>query len=215
MSIFFAWLLGLSALFPASAAAPAAADEAAVEEEAAEPAEAEDHPSTRNTSKGKLASKNDDLKLRLAEIAKVFKNQMAFAKSELEVWKAFWTKVRDERGLFEMRLAKQRDGFVESLRSLDPRDHGQSLADYETMQNNVMRSFEENQSAKIREFTLDRENKVREFGATQESERARLAQATSDSWEEEKARMNITLPEPVKSSKKKSKGGKDKDKDSE
>lgn len=214
MNILMACLLGTTMIFPVIAADPTHADETVVEEEAVESIEGEAHPPSRKGAKPKPSPKNDDLKLRLAEIAKVFKNQMGFAKSELEVWKEFWTKARDERGLFEMRLAKQRDGFVESLRSLDPRDHGQSLVDYETMQNNVMRSFEENQSAKIREFILERENKIREFGATQESERSRLAQSTQDSWEEEKARMNLTSPEPAKTvNRKKTKGGKDKDKD--
>ncbi len=144
--------------------------------------------------KKKGRSKGDPLKARLAEVSKVHKNQMTFGTKEGEAWKTFWTKLRDERGLFEVRLSKQREGFVDSLRSLDSKDHGQALLDFETMQTNVMKSFEDNQSNKIKEFVSERESRLREFGGAQEAERERLAAASTDAWLMERASLKIEMP---------------------
>lgn len=169
-----------------------ARDEEAVEEEARPRAR-----KPKRAVRAKPSSKSerpDPMKARLAEISQVYKEQISFGGAEFDLWKKFWTKLRDDRGLFEVRLAKQREGFVDSLRSLEAKDHGQSLADFETMQGNTMRSFEERQSFKIKDFIAERQSKLREFGAAQESERARLAQGSESAWVEEKNMLNI---EPV------------------
>lgn len=158
------------------------------------PAKAVHHRKAR----GKPAAdptESDMPKSELADISKVYKSQMAFDGAESELWKNFWTKLRDERALFELRLGKQREGFVDSLRSLDPKDHGQSLLDFETLQNNSMKSFEENHSAKIRDFIAERLAKLKEFGEIQEAERARLAQSSREAWEAERAKLGIALPQ--------------------
>lgn len=166
-----------------------------------EMAEEEARPRARKPKKAVRAKSSkserpDPMKVRLAEISQVYKEQIAFGSAEFDLWKKFWTKLRDDRGLFEVRLAKQREGFVDSLRSLEEKDHGQSLADFETMQGNTMRSFEERQSFKIKDFIAERQSKLREFGAAQESERARLAQTSESAWLEEKNMLNIEPPPP-------------------
>lgn len=187
--LFFVLLAGLGPAVPygsAQADAPAAAEE---EEEAEE---AEPPPSKK---KSKSKAKPDTMKIRLADIARVHKAQLAFGSAAADEWKKFWTKLRDERGLFEVRLGKQRSGFMDSLRSLDSKDHGQSLLDFENMQTNVMKSFEDNQAAMIREFVADRENRLKEFGAAQEAERARMAQDSLQAWNEERSELKIELPD--------------------
>lgn len=214
------WVIGLwlaaspAPAFAQKTAAPAMpqAEAAAEPEEApAEEAQAEEAPVKKKP--GKKAAKSaplDPFKMRLAEISKVHKSQMAFGNTEFEAWRLFWTKLRDERGLFEMRLANERKAFVESLSSLDSKDHAQSLVDYETMQSNKMRSFEESQGVRIKDFVQEREAKLREFGVAQEAERDRMAQASQDAWVEERTMLNIPLPLDKKAAKKEKEREKDK-----
>lgn len=158
-------------------------------------------PPPKQPAKGKP----DQAKLLLAEIAKVHKAQIAFGNAEFEQWRNFWTKLRDERGLYEVRMSKQRQNFMESLRSLDPQDRGQSLADFETLQTNQMRAFEEKQAAKIGDFVNARVERLRSFGVAQESERARLSQASASAWVNQRAQLKIDAGSPEKDSKKASK----------
>lgn len=186
--LFFAILLidlGFPSRF-ASAQGDASAAAEEEEEEAAPP------PAKKGA---KRHSKPDNLKLRKADINRVYKSQIAFGTTEFEEWKKFWTKLGKDRGLFEDRMGKQRVGFLDSLGSLDPKDHGQSLLDFENMQTNVMKSFEDNQAAMIREFVADRENRLKEFGAAQEAERARMAQDSLQTWNEERSELKIELPD--------------------
>lgn len=194
-------VLALAALI----GAPGAAQEEAAEEDEGLPAAEADGgeeapPPLRKKSRrprvAKPEAQPDSLKARLAEISRVYKAQIEFGASEFAIWKNFWTKLRDDRGLFEMRLIKQREGFVDSLRSLASRDHGQSLLDFETMQNNVMKSFEQDQSSRIKEFIAERASRLQEFGARQEEERIRLAQESSFNWDSEKSALNIEVVPP-------------------
>lgn len=191
------------------AAAPAAEAEQAGDEDIEEPSAEEQAPakiSRRKRAKAPAEAPN----VSMADIAKVYKSQIAFGGVENELWKEFWTKLRDERGLFELRLAKQREGFIESLRSLDPKDHGQGLLDFETMQGNAMNSFEENQDRKIKDFIAERLAKLKEFGEIQETQRAQLAEASLKAWGEQRAALGITLPPPPAPKEKAKKGGKKK-----
>jgi hypothetical protein len=198
--LIFAGLIAAHPVFVAAQDAAAPAQQAAgdeggeEEEEAPAPAPAAKKKPAKAPAGPNLAGVSGPMKQRLAEISKVHKNQLAFGAAEGEVWKGFWTKLRDERALFEMRLVKQREGFMESLRSLDARDHYQSLQDFEALQNNVMNSFEESQQAKIAEFIAARESKIKEFGAAQEGERARLAQESTELWDAQKAKLDIQPP---------------------
>lgn len=155
-------------------------------------------PSKKNNKKKlpRVKVKVDAVRGLLSDIARGHRNQIAFGSAEYELWKAFWTKMRDERGLFQVRLSKQREGFLDSLRSLDAKDHGQSLGDFEVMQGNVMKSFEEEQGLKIRNFIAERVAKLQEFGAIQEEERMRLGQISDQAWAEDKAKMNIESAPP-------------------
>lgn len=194
-----AFWLGAAAARAAAPEAAADADEAMEEpEEAAEapaPKPAASSPKVRRKAPPAASSGRDQaLKSRMNEIARIHKEQMAFAAAEMESFKQFWTKMRDERGLFEMRLSKQRENFLESLRSLDASAHGQSLLDFENMQANVMSSFEESATAKISAFVSEREARLREFGSAQELERQRVARLAADAWEEEKRALNLEVP---------------------
>ncbi|MBI5624423.1 MAG: hypothetical protein HY924_11650 [Elusimicrobia bacterium] len=181
-------------------------------EEASDEAAVEPAPARKKGARKAKAAAGDPFQIRVAEIAKVWRAQIAFGKGESESWNEFWTAVRNDRGKFEQRLTNERVAFVDSLKSLDPKDHGQSLLDFETMQSNKMKSFEESQATKIKDFIQQKESRLREFGLAQEAERERLAQASVDSWVEERSLLNISLPppgaDPRDEREKKDKGGK-------
>lgn len=195
----------------ALAAEPAAEAEAAAAE-GGEEAAPEAAPVKKKARKGKAAA-GDPFQMRVNEIAKVYKAQIVFGKTEADAWNEFWTTIRNERGKFEQRLTNERVAFVDSLRSLDPKDHGQSLLDFETMQANKMKAFEESQSVRIKDFIQQKEGRLREFGIAQEAERERLAQASLDSWTEERALLNISLPVPDGRASRKERKDKEKEKE--
>lgn len=121
------------------------------------------------------------IKRRVAKINDRHKARMDFLAKESDIWNSFWTKVRDERKLFEIRLARQLLDLFESLSSLDANDHALTMADFEKMQNNVVKSFETQQKQKLAEFFAARERRWREFVSQQERERADfLAEAPAD-----------------------------------
>lgn len=165
-------------------------------------------PAVLSARRGKV--KLSPTKQMLAAIGKVYKERVAFAEDEITLWRTFWKKVRDERGQFAVRMEKQRAGFIDSLRSLDSGFHYSSLEDFENLQGNMRRSFEEDQSARIQEFMAQRESNLKDFGIAQESERARLEGASLDAWIAAKEALNI---EPISEKELKARGrGRDKKK---
>ncbi len=139
-------------------------------------------------------AKRDPVKERLTDISKVYKDRVAFAVSEKTAWDAFWKKIRDDRGQFEVRLDKQRSGFIDSLGSVPVGDHYRTLGDFEKLQRNMMASFEADLSARIQEFMATRLANLKEFGITVESERSRLELASLEVWEERKDLLQIEPP---------------------
>lgn len=123
------------------------------------------------------------VKRRVNKINERHKARMDFLAKESDIWNNFWTKVRDERKLFEIRIGRQMLDLFESLSSLNPEDHAVSMADFERMQANVIKSFETQQRQKLSEFFAAREARWREFVAAQERERADfLAEGPTD-WQ--------------------------------
>lgn len=126
------------------------------------------------------------LRDRLGKIEEHHKTRMDFLAKEAETWNSFWNKIRDERKIFEVRITRQTMDLFESLASLDPRDQPQTIADFEKMQGNVIKSFEMQQKQKTDEFFAAREARWKDFAAGQEQEREQfLAEAESD-WQQSK-----------------------------
>src|SRR5581483_6551522 len=59
------------------------------------------------------------LKDRLSKIQDAHKARMDFFDQEREHWETFWTKIRDERRKFEIRMTRQSLDFAESVQTLD------------------------------------------------------------------------------------------------
>lgn len=127
------------------------------------------------------------LKQRLAAIRAGNKAQIEFSSSDAQRWQEFWTKVKDERELFELRVAKQRLNVFESLDSLEPAEHGKTIADFERMQSNVLRSFESTQRAKVAAFFAAQMERTKAFAAKQEKDRASFAEEAEASWRQLKS----------------------------
>lgn len=129
------------------------------------------------------------LKDRLAKISLHHKQRMDYFAKEAETWNSFWTKVKDERRVFEIRMTRQTLDLFESLASLNKSDHPATISDFEKMQGNVVKSFEQQQKSKMAEFFSAREERWRDFAAEQERERSEfLAEATSD-WQQSKTKL--------------------------
>jgi hypothetical protein len=180
-TLLFALALALlAAANPAHAAAPAKKKKKA-------PADTED-----KMEELKAASSVDKkrfeayLKDRLSKINDHHQERMDFLAKEADTWNSFWSKVRDERKVFEIRITRQTLDLFESLASLDPKDHATTIADFEKMQGNVVKSFEMQQKLKMTEFFAAREARWKDFAAAQETERTDfLAQASAD-WQQSK-----------------------------
>jgi hypothetical protein len=123
------------------------------------------------------------VKRRVSKIMDHHKARMDFLAKESEIWTSFWTKVRDERKLFEIRIARQMLDVFESVSSLDPGDQANSLGDFEKMQSNVIKSFETQQKQKLSEFFAARDQRWKEFVAQQERERSDFLAESPADWQ--------------------------------
>ena len=126
------------------------------------------------------------LKDRLSKINDHHKARMDFMAQESDTWSSFWSKVRDERKIFEIRITRQTLDLFESLASLDARDQPVTIADFEKMQANVIKSFEMQQKTKMAEFFMARDQRWREFGAGQEKEREDFVAEAAMDWQHSK-----------------------------
>lgn len=127
------------------------------------------------------------LKSRLDKIQKFHQARMDFHARETEAWNSFWNKVRDERRQFEIRMARQTLGLFDSLASLDPKDHAITIADFDRMQGNVIKNFENSQREKLQGFFMMHEGRWRDFAAQQERERVEFMAEALSGWNEQKA----------------------------
>lgn len=176
----FAAALAALLLSPASASA-AAAKKARPSPDASE---GESKPASMGRDKAEIEAY---LKQRLADIRAGNKAQGDFSAAEALVWEEFWSKVKEERELFEVRVAKQRLNVFESLDSLERSEHGKTIADFERMQSNVLKSFESAQKAKMTAFFVASAQRAKDFAAKQEKERAAFAADAEASWRTLKA----------------------------
>lgn len=156
-------------------------------------------PKTPKASEEKQASMGKDkagieayLKERLSSIRARHKAQGDFNSEAGEQWQEFWNKIKEERELFEVRVAKQRLNVFESLDSLEPKEHGKTIADFERMQSNVLKSFEAAQRAKMAAFFTAQAERTKSFAARQEKDRVSFAEEAEASWRLLKAGLPST-----------------------
>jgi hypothetical protein len=135
------------------------------------------------------------LKQRRQAILAAHKARMDFIAAEADIWNKFWVRVRDERNQFELRIARQRLDFFESLGSLEASSYALSLGDFEKLQGNMLKSFEAGQKAKLNAFFAEREARWKEFALNQERDRAEFAAQGDEAWQSQKAGLRETLPE--------------------
>ncbi len=137
------------------------------------------------------------VKRRIAKLNDAHKSRMDFMAKESDTWNSFWTKVRDERRVFEIRMSRQMLDFFDSLSSIAPGDRDAAISDFEKMQGNVLGSFESQQRQKLDEFFGARDRRWKDFVAQQEQERSQfLADAPAD-WQ--RTRQSAVLPGEDKS----------------
>lgn len=170
-------------LAPASAGAAAASKKARTAP-APDASASEPKPSSMGRDKAEIEAY---LKQRLADIRAGNKAQSDFSAAEALVWEEFWSKVKEERELFEVRVAKQRLNVFESLDSLERSEHSKTIADFERMQSNVLKSFENAQKAKMTAFFAAAAQRTKDFAARQEKERAAFAADAEAGWRTLKA----------------------------
>lgn len=185
-------MISPSRLFAAALAvlllAPATASAAAAKKARPAPAPAASEGEVKPASMGRDKAEIEAyLKQRLADIRAGNKAQADFSAAESLVWEEFWSKVKEERELFEVRVAKQRLNVFESLDSLERSEHGKTIADFERMQSNVLKSFENAQKAKMTAFFAAAAQRTKDFAARQEKERASFAADAEAGWRTLKA----------------------------
>ncbi|MFH1723120.1 MAG: hypothetical protein ABII00_00715 [Elusimicrobiota bacterium] len=127
------------------------------------------------------------LQKRLNKLKKVYEDQDAFGLRRSGAWKNFWLKRYEERKLFEVRVARQRLNLFESLASLDPSYHGQTIADFERLQDNVIKSFESQQKEKMDEFFAGLTRDIEEYAKGQERIRADFLESAIEAWKSQKS----------------------------
>ena len=123
------------------------------------------------------------VKRRIGKINERHKNRIDFMAKESDVWMSFWTKVRDERKLFEIRMTRQTHDLFESLASLDSADHNSAIADFQKMQGNVIKSFEDKQNQKLEEFFGARDKRWREFVTQEVKDRQDFLSSAPNDWQ--------------------------------
>lgn len=126
---------------------------------------------------------------RVGKIKDAHKARMEFFQKEGEGWKTFWEKVRDERQVFEVRVTRQTLDLFESLGSLDPKDHPATIANFEKLHGDIMRSFEQQQREKMQNFFAEREARWKEFYAAQEAERAEFMAEAQSGWQDNRDQL--------------------------
>lgn len=166
------------------------AAEAEAEEEEATPLP--DKPLGKSKHMGKDKGDIEKyLKHRLAAIKTSHKQRLTFMGKDGKEWESFWNKVKDDRNLFEVRIARQRLDLFESLGSLESSEHPTTIADFERLQTNQIRAFEGTQREKMQDFFQARERRWKEYYVAQEKDRANFAAEVEDSWDQLKAALKL------------------------
>jgi hypothetical protein len=112
--------------------------------------------------------------------------RMAFSARENLRWEEFWGQERDVRKTFELRTARQVVDLFSTLETIDPKNHAATIADFEKLRANMVKSFEAQQKAKMEEFFSVREARYRQFAAEQEKDRSAFASDAEAAWLDDK-----------------------------
>lgn len=126
---------------------------------------------------------------RIAKIDAAQTARLKFFVQEDSDWKAFWDKVVKERKKFEIRMTRQTVDLFDALASLDPKDHAQTIANFEKMQNDFMKDFDQQQKQRIQDFFASHQQRWSDFAADQEKERADFMAEAQQGWQDNKATL--------------------------
>ena len=127
------------------------------------------------------------LQKRLEGLKGVHDNQDSFGKGFSQAWKKFWADLFEERKLFEVRMARQRLNLFESLSSLSPSYHAGTISDFERLQGNQIKSFEDSQKSKMDEYFAKQLSDIKTFAMEQESIRLEFMNSAIKSWQDQKS----------------------------
>lgn len=126
------------------------------------------------------------LKSRLDTLEEFHKDQDSFGRRMGNAWKQFWKQVYEDRKLFEVRLARQRLNLFESLASLDPAAHRQTVADFDRLQDTQFKSFEGELKARMDHYVNQLTSDLKDFAAKQEKQRAAFLAEAQDAWKKQR-----------------------------
>lgn len=136
------------------------------------------------------------LKDRSERIKQMHKSRQEFIAQETETWNTFWNKVKEDRLLFEVRIIRQRLDLFDSLASLESNSHAPSLVNFEKLQSEVIKTFEQQQKDKMTSFFADRDARSKSFAAQQEKDRAESVADAEAAWREQKGSLRGGESEP-------------------
>ena len=124
--------------------------------------------------------------------------RLEFASRETLLWEEFWGKDRAARKTFELRTARQALDLFSMLETLDPKDHAATIANFETLRANMVKSFEVQQRQKMQDFFVARDARSKQFADAQERDRAAFAADAEASWQSDKNYFtSIYSPAPL------------------
>ena len=127
------------------------------------------------------------LQQRLGEAKKAHREQDKWGRGLTTAWASFWSQMYEDRKSFEIRIARQRLNLFESLDSLDPTFHSQTIADFERLQTNIIKSFESQQHQKMQDYFAVLFSDLKAFQGQQQTLREQLAADAMAAWKAQKA----------------------------
>lgn len=140
-----------------------------------------------------LSSKQEievHLQSRIKRLKKFHKGHMLFGRRMSASWVKFWDKIYDDRKLFDVRMARQRLNLFESLASLDPSAHRNTITDFERLQTTQVKFFESNLKKKMSEYLSQLADDLKDFTAEEEEKRKIFNRDLMDSWQSQKGKKN-------------------------
>lgn len=140
-----------------------------------------------------LSSKQEieiHLQSRIKRLKKFHKGHMLFGRRMNASWVKFWDKIYDDRKLFDVRMARQRLNLFESLASLEPSAHRNTITDFERLQTTQVKSFESNLKKKMSEYLSQLADDLKDFTAEEEEKRKIFNRDLMDSWQSQKGKKN-------------------------
>lgn len=127
------------------------------------------------------------LKERLTKINEAHKIRMDFFDAERQGWEDFWNKIRKDRRDFEFKTTRQTMNLFDDLGSLDAKGRAETVANFEKLQSDFIKSIETQQKQKIADFFAERESRWKQFQAEQEKERQDFVADAEAGWQQNKA----------------------------